>query len=472
MNRAYVLLIVVVGILATALALILLLSLLPWLWLIGGVVAVAIAVVAIAGAIYLIKRLDIDLAHRSAMAEIASVVHLGEHGGYLLQAGKIEPLHPASVYIARGRTIVEADEEPEPQKQTLLASPHVRQPSMNYLLSELEPGALQVAPGVRADTGELVILSIEDAVHFKLIGSSGFGKSCEAAALLEQAITLNTPDLLQIALLDLEHKTSRLFENSPNVATLQVGRRSVPMVATNADEVATYLGYLKSELDRRAHLSETDLQAEPILLMYVEEMLSLQYEVVDAKLLSRMLADLSVLAIRARKYRMFLLACAQTDYSTPELKTAQKQFRTRIAYAIDTTAARAAGFMSTDLIKYNFVNSQKGDGQFVLESPGIAALMLAPVYDVRQKLLARERSTRPNLSIVNDDRTASERPLNDTERSLQAKAAQVAELRALQWGKEAIIKKVWGAKKGGNKAYVEAEAEFEQIVSQLEEQEA
>jgi hypothetical protein len=303
-------------------------------------------------------------------------------------------------------------EEVTPARE--LAAPHVRQPSMYALLQQLEPGALQVCPGVRADNGEPVILSIEDAVHFKLIGSSGFGKSCEAAALLEQAITLNGPELLQIALLDLEHKTSRLFEDSPNVAVLQSGRRSVPMVATSADEVALYLGYLKSELDRRARLSESDLQYAPVLLMYVEEMLALRYEV-DEKLMGRMLADLSVLAVRARKYRMFLLACTQTDYSTPELRTAQNQFRTRIAYAIDTTAARAAGFMSTELIKTNFTTSQKGDGQFVLESPGIAALMLAPVYDVKQKLLAKERSmgvqerfTPPALHVVNSIRTGQE----------------------------------------------------------------
>lgn len=352
-----------------------------------------------------------------------------------------------------------------------IAAPVVRQPSMYALLQMLEPGALQVCPGVRADTGEPVILSIEEAVHFKLIGSSGFGKSCAAAALLEQAVTLNGPELLQIALLDLEHKTSKLFEDSPNVAVLQAGRRSVPMVATTADEVALYLGYLKSELDRRARLSESDLQYEPILLIYVEEMLALRYEV-DEKLLNRMLADLSVLAVRARKYRMFLLACTQTDYSTPELRTAQKQFRTRIAYAIDTTAARAAGFMSTDLIKQNFTTSQKGDGQFVLESPGIAALMLAPVYDVKQKLLAKERSspvqerfTPPALHVVNSLRTGQEQDVNTLENSREH-APEVARLRSLGWGKVAIIEKVWNVRRGGSTRWKEAESEYEQMVSQ------
>src|SRR6266568_8504370 len=215
----------------------------------------------------------------------------------------------------------------------------LEQPIMRALMNSLQEDRLQVAPGIRGTDGKPLVLSIPRAVHFKLIGSSGFGKSCLAGALLKQAITTNSPERLQIALLDLEHKTSRLFENSPNVATLRVGRRLIEMVATDADEVARHLGYLKIELDRRAELSEQELQYEPLLLIYVEEMLSLQYEV-DEQLLAQMFKDLSILAVRARKYGMFLLACAQTDYSTPELKTAQKQFRSRMAFAIDLSAAR------------------------------------------------------------------------------------------------------------------------------------
>jgi hypothetical protein len=89
-------------------------------------------------------------------------------------------------------------------------------------------------------------------VHYKLIGSSGFGKSCEAAAILDMTTRTNDPDHLLIALLDLEHKTSQLFADLPHVAELPVGQRRVPCVATDADEVAAHLGYLKRELDRRA----------------------------------------------------------------------------------------------------------------------------------------------------------------------------------------------------------------------------
>lgn len=376
------------------------------------------------------------------------------------------------------RTQPEKD-EPIPDQ---LISPQVGQPSPRLLLTQLEPNSLQVSPGVRASNGEPVILSIPDAVHFKLIGSSGFGKSCLAAAMLDQAITLNSPEILQVALLDLEHKTSKLFEDAPHVATLQVGRRSVPMVATNADEVAVHLGYLKLELTRRAGLSESDLQQEPLLLIYVEEMLSLQYEV-DEKLLEQMLKDLSVLAVRARKYNMFLLACAQTDYSTPELKTAQKQFRSRMAFAVDTTAARAAGFMSTELIKYSFTHSQKGDGMFVLETPGVASLMYAPVYDVRAKVLQKEQraqavrddSTPPPLRVVHTSRTVDAQPVHtprtDDAQALQAKLEGVCKYRALGWHKSATIEKVWNITRGGNARWKQAEAEYHEIVRRIEQEE-
>lgn len=368
--------------------------------------------------------------------------------------------------------------------QLQLMAPGVRQPQQRYLLDQLEENALQVSPGVRTSDGQPIILSIPDAVHFKLIGSSGFGKSCLAAALLDQAVKNNNPDMLQIALLDLEHKTSRLFEASPNVGSFQVGRRTVPMVATDANEVAMHLGLLKKELDRRALLSEYDLQGEPLLLMYVEEMLSLQFEV-DELLLAQMLKDLSVLAVRARKYGMFLLAAAQTDYSTPELKTAQKQFRTRMAFAIDTTAARAAGFMSTELIKYSFSHSQKGDGLYVLETPGVASLMLAPVFNVREKVLAldsRSRGFRSVSGAFQDDFTdevfqgvsrpgKNVKPLEKPDFSFSEKAGKVEKLLENHWGKTAIVEKLWEVKAGGSLAYRQACAEYDLIITQLEERE-
>jgi hypothetical protein len=63
-------------------------------------------------------------------------------------------------------------------------------------------------------------------------------------------------DHLRIALLDLECKTSRLFETLPHVAELQIGRERVECVAQSADEVGRHFGYLRQELVRRMRLSE------------------------------------------------------------------------------------------------------------------------------------------------------------------------------------------------------------------------
>ena len=356
-------------------------------------------------------------------------------------------------------------------------APDHAMPTQDFILSRLKRNALEIAPGLDARSGELRFLSIEDAVHFKLIGSSGFGKSCLAASILDQAIKLNGPDVLQIALLDLEHKTSVLFEDAPHLVEYKAaGGRRVPLASTNADEVAIHLGHLKSILDQRAKLNEYDLQQQPVILMYVEEMLSLQYEV-DPKLLSQMLADLSVLALRARKYRMFLLACSQTDYSTPELKNAQKQFRSRIAFAVDTTAARAAGFMSSDLIKQNFLTAEKGDGHFVLEYPGYAGICVAPAFDVRAMLLQRstpvqQAYTDPTRMIVNADSTPVSLAQNTTtdapERNAQAGTGDIQEvlrLHSLSWGKQAIIEKVYAIKKGGSLKYKEASKRYDLVMA-------
>jgi len=49
-----------------------------------------------------------------------------------------------------------------------------------------------------------------------------------------------------------------------------------------------------------------------------------------------------------------------------------------------------------------------------------------------------------------------------------SKDVAVRELRELNWGKQAIIEKVWGVTKGASPRYKAAEAEYEQIMSQLE----
>lgn len=388
------------------------------------------------------------------------------------------------IQYAKPETRVEEVEN----EQAALPSPAIEQPTLQYVVSQLEENALQVCLGVSATTGKPFVINLLDGVHYKFIGASGMGKSCLAAAILAQALKTNDPDTLQVALLDLEHKTSRLFEHAPHVAELNIGRRIVPLVATDANEVATHLGLLHKELDRRAALSEQELQRERFLLIYVEEFLSLQYEV-DEEAKARMLADFSILAVRGRKYGMYLLACAQVDYADNDLRNAKAQFRVKGAFGVVPSAAASAGFMSKDLIKQNYLAQQPG--QFVLETRGCNDIMLAPVYDVKARLArlngpsyrqsgSVQTAERPYVSSFGTDslpdlngmRTGAERYVNGSiERPTEADASRMEDVRryqALGWGKQAIIEKVWNVKKGGSAAYKSAVAEYEAIIARME----
>jgi FtsK/SpoIIIE family len=393
------------------------------------------------------------------------------------------PTHyaPHSTYTYRDTSTPATEEE---HKQGLLPSGPREHPSMDYVISLLQENALQVCLGVSTTTGQPFVINLVEGTHYRIIGGSGFGKSCEAAAILEMTTHTNDPDHLQIALLDLEHKTSRLFEDLPHIAELTLGRRRVPLVATSPDEVAEHLHYLRRELDRRKQLSEYDLARERFLFIYVEEFLSLKREV-DPNLKDQMLDDFSILALRGRKYGLYLLACAQVDYSDKQLREAMNQFNVNMSFAVRPRAAQAAGFASYELLQQNFEAKQRG--QFVLETTGCTDIMLAPQFDVKARLQELERRTArrsphagsvltpfssPQVRIIEAARTPLERAENTgehtDERAWQADmdevAAKVMKLRTLGWGKQAIIEKIWPVTKGGSKRYKEAEAIYERIL--------
>jgi hypothetical protein len=337
--------------------------------------------------------------HRETITRLLDDTHKMRHNYKTNMEGALEVIHQFPPPVK----VTEIKQEP-----LQIEAPQVRQPSMDEIYGAIRFNALEVGFGNSIKTGQIVVQGIIQGVHFKLVGASGFGKSCLAGSLLDQATRRNDADHLRIALLDLEHKTSRLFEHVPHIMTIRDGKRTISLVATSADEVARHLAYLRKELDNRA-MTE---RSTPLLLMYVEEMLSLQYEV-DDRLKDQMLADLAILALRGRKYGMFLLACTQTDYSTKELREAQKQFRTRSGFAVDPSAARAAGFVNNDLIKYNFANALPG--RFVLEKPGFSELVFAPLYDVEQKLLELQPATSRRIVDATSEPLPSHFPTDEYE---------------------------------------------------------
>src|SRR5512135_188416 len=303
-----------------------------------------------------------------------------------------KPLEDRSIAPPRaGQNRAELLAEPEPV---------FKPPTIEDCLSQLRFNQLQVCLGSDAQTGEPLIVDFMKGVHYKLIGSSGMGKSCGAAGKLYQLTQMNDPEHLMIALLDMEHMTSRLFEHCPHVAEIRHQGRYIPLIATDAQEVADKFMLLCKELDRRSH--DPNGTRAPFLLIYVEEFFALKHAVLDEKLKSRMLSDFTQLAVRGRKYHMYLLACAQDDYASSEkasdeLRSARNQFQVREAYCVSPRAALSAGFVHTALIKSNYAEATKG--KYVLEGAfGKPTLMLAPVYDVEAEL--ERRRLLPDRSVI------------------------------------------------------------------------
>jgi hypothetical protein len=416
MSIAKAFIMIVAGILLAAiiipfLAIVLLPALQAYSWLLGPF-CIGVLVVATVGGLYYLKL------HQDVRIEAK------QNQARLIKANQ-NNIYPA-IYLPDERRFVQAINGPQPQvvpehysptisehhhndvgqfykilelaqqqagQQTLLPSPVERAlPNIEMFYDQIPYNSLQTAMGVELISGQAILTPIRKSVHFKLIGGSGLGKSCVAGSMLDIATTTNDPDHLRIGLLDLEHNTSRLFENLPHVA--EIGPRKQRLVGRDADEVAQKLDLLAWELKRRSDLGEAHcLQHEPVLLVYVEEMLALKYEVFDKKALQRMLAALVLLSIRGRKYGIFFLACMQSDYADKRTNEAMAQFRTRAGFAIDPDTARASGFFNLELIKQNFQAGRSG--QFVLEKPQYSSMALAPDYDVSLKLEQLSSASRP-----------------------------------------------------------------------------
>ena len=355
-------------------------------------------------------------------------------------------------------------------------------PSQDFALNQIRENELEVCMGVSTETGMPYIQDLIDGTHYKFIGASGMGKSCMAGSILDQATKMNDPRHLQIALLDLEHKTSRLFEHLPHIAELNLGRKRVNCVATTPDEVGEHLGYLHLELDRRKQLSEYDLARERFMLIYLEEFVSLKYEI-DPDLLDKMYADFSILALRGRKYGLYLLACAQVDYASKidEMKEAQNQFNVKGSFSVKPSAARAAGFNATNLLNKNFQTKQPG--KFVLEATGVSDLLLAPRFDVRAKVQQLdmrsggvqrpfrgpskfERSTMPDIPERHTEARS-----NSTANVLNVDENRLAEMQrldAMGWTKQEVVEKVWNCKKGGSKDWQEGSQIYDAVIVKKE----
>lgn len=358
-----------------------------------------------------------------------------------------------------------------------------QRPSAEELASKIERNSLQIGLGRSLTTPEnLLIADLADA-HLKIIGSSRMGKSCEAGAIMAQVERTHDPERLQFALLDLEYKTSRLFEKSHHLAVLDIGRGNQGLMhAKSIDEVPTYLHYLVQELERRDRIaSYQDVEKLPHILIYLEEFLDLKkrLKLQGGKVCAQFLTDFNTLATRGLKLGLHIMACAQVDYADDDLKDAMAQFiGVNIAFGVKPSAAMAAGFINSDLLSQNYANRQAG--QFVVEMIGTSDIGIAPDYDVKAKLKALHETQvlGPKKTIVldvengeqgernqegNQNALASQAILAEHEgdqwviENFQWKLVQLIEL--LHENQDVQFKHIWAVSPGQSREYRKAKAE-------------
>lgn len=238
--------------------------------------------------------------------------------------------------------------------------------------------------------------------HIKLIGASQHGKSSMAAALLEAITRTHDNEHVLLALLDLEHKTSRLFANVAHIAELYVGEKIVDLHARSYEEVLERLELICELIDYRYTLSEQELDALPILIVYLEEFIDLkdyfkkkasatgkdEREQAEQQY-SRLVYCIKKIAARGLKVLVQFLMCAQVDYRDDDLQEALINVTSGMSFCVRPSAAKAAGFYQNELITRNAKEGKVG--QCVVEMPDCKDLILAPEYNLKDKLRAKER---------------------------------------------------------------------------------
>jgi len=174
---------------------------------------------------------------------------------------------------------------------------------------------------------ETVTADMADLVHIAVGGSSGWGKSVFLRWLVYQFI--KSVDPVQLALIDLEGATLAPFATSDRVLW--------PVADTERDAMAI-MRELADELDRRKELyagypgvdslytynAEAEQPLEPLIAVFDEATALLENKEIEG--------DLRTLALRARKYGLWLILAGQ-DWKHNTLDTAiRNQLGSRIQF--------------------------------------------------------------------------------------------------------------------------------------------
>ena len=250
--------------------------------------------------------------------------------------------------------------------------------------------------------------------HLKLIGASQHGKSSMAAALLDAITRTHDPRVVQVALLDLEDKTGRLFADLPHIARVRKHGEAVRLHARSYEQVLEHLGYISAVIDLRYGMSDEEIERQTLLIVYLEEFVDLKdyfkqrinaVESDEKEQAKRDYAQLvyyiKKIAARGLKVYVQLLMCAQVDYRDDDLQAALVNVTSGMSFCVRPSAAQAAGFYQTELLSRNAKEDKIG--QAVVEMPDCKDLILAPDYDLKARLKAlTEREKRKIVPMVRD----------------------------------------------------------------------
>jgi len=238
--------------------------------------------------------------------------------------------------------------------------------------------------------------------HLKFIGASQRGKSSEIAALMTIIAATHDPAHVQVAILDLEDKTGRLFADLPHIKRIRVDGKEVRLHATDVDQVLEYLIYITKFMEFRYKMAPVVLAQQPILIVYIEEFLRLR-RMLKARIAAAspgpkrekaqrdyaaLIDCIDALAARGLKAHIQLWLCAQVDYVDEDLREALANVMEGMSFCVRPSAATAAGFTRSDLITKN--RKKNRIGQCVVETTDLTDLIQAIEFDLGARLLALE----------------------------------------------------------------------------------
>src|SRR5207248_9328229 len=121
-----------------------------------------------------------------------------------------------------------------------------------------------------------------------------------------------------------------------------------------------------------------------------------------------------------------LLMCAQVDYRDDDFQEALINITGGMSFCVRTSAALAAGFTRTDLLKRNVEADAKG--QAVVETPDCKDLVLAPEFDLKRKLLAFEQARQARNPKPLEQRASILAPANGHHREPELQISRIEDL--------------------------------------------